>query len=302
MLGGPDAFMQGGLVIARQDRHRHLGHDRPAVERVVDEVDRAAGDRDPVRERVTDGVGAGEGGQERGMRVEDAAGERGEDLRSDQPHVAGEHDRIGRDGLERLGERGIVAARDERRVDPLLRRPVERRALAIGEDEHDLGPEGAALSCGSERAQVRPRPGHADRDPAAHPRRSSGPSAYRPPSSSTGATSPIEACVEPFGGERSVGGRHGVRSHDRDHPDPAVEGRPKLVVLDPAQRAEQAHHRRHRPAARIESRPEAGRQRPRHVARQAATGDVGQPAQVVPAGQEAPCAPRARPWRRSGSA
>ena len=232
VLGGPDAFMQGGLVIARQDRHRHLGHDRPAVERVVDEVDRAAGDRDPVRERVTDGVGAGEGGQERGMRVEDAAGERGEDLRSDQPHVAGEHDRIGRDGLERLGERGIVAARDERRVDPLLRRPVERRALAIGEDEHDLRPEGAAVGCGGECAQVRPRPGHADRDPAAHPRRSSGPSAYRPPSSSTGTTSPIRRASSPSAANAVECGRHGIRSHDRDHPDPAVEGRPKLVVLD----------------------------------------------------------------------
>ena len=66
VLGGPDAFMEGGLVIARQDRHRHLGHDRPAIERVVDEVDRAAGDRDTVRQSVTDGVGAGKAGRSDG--------------------------------------------------------------------------------------------------------------------------------------------------------------------------------------------------------------------------------------------
>ena len=83
VLGRPDPFVERRLVVAGQDRDRLLGHDRPAVERVVDEVDRAAGDRDAVRERVADGVGAGERRQQRRMRVEDPPAERGQDLRAD---------------------------------------------------------------------------------------------------------------------------------------------------------------------------------------------------------------------------
>ena len=56
--------MKGCLVVAGEDRNRLLGHDRAAVERGVDEVDRRARDRDAVREGIPDRVRAREGRQE----------------------------------------------------------------------------------------------------------------------------------------------------------------------------------------------------------------------------------------------
>jgi hypothetical protein len=132
-------------------------------------MDRHAGHRDAVGERVADGVRAGEGRQERGVRVDDPAAEGLEHARADQSHVAGQHDDIGCRAGQRVGQGRIVAVGDESRVDPLLRRPREARACAIGEDEHHCPPEQSALGCPNERAEVRPGARHADRDPPRHP-------------------------------------------------------------------------------------------------------------------------------------
>ena len=137
VLDGPDPVVEARHVVAGQDGDGLLRDDRPAVERRVDEVDRAAGHGHAVRQRVGDRVRARERRQQRRMRVEDPPGERGEDRRPDDPHVAGEDDRVDPDGGQRLGQRRVVAARDERGLDPLLRRPVERRARPVGEDEDD---------------------------------------------------------------------------------------------------------------------------------------------------------------------
>ena len=47
-----DAFVQGVLVVVVAHRHGDLGHDRPGVHAVVDEVDGGAGDLDAVGEGV----------------------------------------------------------------------------------------------------------------------------------------------------------------------------------------------------------------------------------------------------------
>ena len=153
VLDRPDPVVERRRIVAGQDRDRLLRHDRAAVERRVDEMDRAAGHLHAVGQRVVDGVAAGECRKQRWMRVEDPAVEGGEDGRADDPHVAGQHDRVdgGRD--KGLGQRRVVATRNEGGLDPLLRRPVERRAGAIGEDEGDLAAELAAAS-GRDRARA----------------------------------------------------------------------------------------------------------------------------------------------------
>ncbi len=134
VLDGPDAVLDAGDVVAGHDRDRLLGDDRTAVEGFVDEVDRAARDGHAVRQGVRDGVGPREGGQERGMRVEDAGRQRGQDARPDDPHVARQHGNVRVDCHEGLGQCPIVAAGEERRLDALFGGPVERRARPIGKD------------------------------------------------------------------------------------------------------------------------------------------------------------------------
>ena len=218
------------------------------------------------------------------MGVEDPAGERAEHRRPDDPHVAGEDDDVRPRRPRGRRASGVVgaAAGHERGVDPLLRRPVERRAGPIGEDEHDLAAELAARRRREERPQVatrrrtpRPRSGRSSTRSAAlersarrravarrRPRR-------RPPPRARRRASAVERRVDRRRGD------------DDDHPDAAVERRPQLVV---------ARARRARAMSRMtdgigqrsgSSRaPKVRRQRPRHVAGQAAAGDVGEAAEV----------------------
>ena len=77
-----------------------------------------------------------------------------------------------------------------------------------------------------------------------------------------------------------------LRRDHEDHPEPAVERRPELDVVDPAEGPHEAHDRRHRPARGVDARTELAGQRPGHVPGQAAAGDVGDPAKVVAGGPE----------------
>ena len=115
-------------VVAGQDRHGLLGDDRPAVEGRVDEVDGAAGDPHARGERVLDRVRARERRQERRMRVDDPAVERGQDGRPDDPHVAGEDDRVDPD----RGERSPRASRRRRRGRARSRSPAPPPSRAPG--------------------------------------------------------------------------------------------------------------------------------------------------------------------------
>ena len=99
------------------------------------------------------------------MDVEDPTRERGKHPRPDDAHVAGEHDDVDTDRVERLGERRIVAARHERGLEPLLCGPVKRRARPVGEDEDHRATEASSFAGGNQRPQVRARPRDTDRDP-----------------------------------------------------------------------------------------------------------------------------------------
>ena len=118
-------------------------------------MDRATRQRGSVSERVGDRVGAWEGRQQRRMRVEDPSAEGLQDRGADDPHVAGQHDGVDAHGYQRFGEGRVVTARHERGLDPLFRRPVERRTGAIGEDERDLAAELASSGRRGEGSQVR---------------------------------------------------------------------------------------------------------------------------------------------------
>ncbi len=178
MLDGLDARPQARFVVAGQDRHRLLGEDRATVERGVDEVDRDAGHDHAMLEGVADAVRARERRQQRGMGVDDPARVGSQHERADQPQVPGQHHDIGAGAGERLGQRGVVATRDEGRVDPLLGSPVESWAGPIGDDEDDVAAQLAAGRGRMEGPEVGAGSGDGDRDPRrfAHSTDPSGPS------------------------------------------------------------------------------------------------------------------------------
>jgi len=138
-------------------------------------------------ERVAHRVGARERRQERRVGVQDASAERSQGPRPDEAHVAGEDDdrrvRCAKGLCEDTISIGALScvggrqARQQGRVDPLLRRPIEGRAGPIGEDEADLAAELTAFRGRRQGAQVAARAGDADGDPGAQAATRSGASA-----------------------------------------------------------------------------------------------------------------------------
>ena len=171
VLHRADALVQGLGVITGEHRHGLLRHDRTAVERRVDKVDGDARDRHAVRQGVADGMRTRERREQRRVGVDDPPLVGREDRRPDQPHVAGEHDDVGPDACEGLGEGRVVAIADQRGPDPLLHGPVEGRTRPVRKDQHDVATELATGRRRLQRPQVGPGTRHADRDPAAGSRR-----------------------------------------------------------------------------------------------------------------------------------
>ena len=178
VLDRVEPLQERGLVIAGKHRDCLGKDDRAAIERRVDEVHSHAGHRSAGRERVADRVGPGEAGQERGVHVEDAAREGREDGRADEAHETGQDNRVRARGAERLGEHpvrlrpagGLARPEpgNERRVEARFGRPVEGRARAVGEHEHDPGRQGVARDPGLEGPQVAPTPRDTHRDQVVH--------------------------------------------------------------------------------------------------------------------------------------
>ena len=164
-----DPLVQARDVVAAQDRDRLLDDDRAAVERGVHEVDGRARDRRSVVEGVAHRMRTREGRQQRGMDVDDPAGECRQHARSDHPHVARQHDDVGTGTRQHVGQRRVVAARDRCGIDPLLHRPLECGARPIGEHQDDPAAELATTRRRMQRAQVRPGARHADGDARARP-------------------------------------------------------------------------------------------------------------------------------------
>src|SRR3954454_21809577 len=88
-----DAFLDSGDVprIRRIDRERLLQDDRSRGDSLVDEVDAHPHLLDAVGDRLLDRVQAWKRRQERGMDVDDPAGEAAYEARPEQLHEAGEH-------------------------------------------------------------------------------------------------------------------------------------------------------------------------------------------------------------------
>ena len=270
------------VVVVGQDRDRLLRDDRSAVERGIDEMDRAAGHGHAVGQGIRHGMGAGEGRQQRRMGVDDPSRESGQHRGADDPHVTGKHDDVGGDGASSVAASAASSPPGhERGLDPLLRRPLERRAGAIGEDEDDLAAELAAIGGCRQRPQVRAGTRDADGDPAAHAGTAEG--RLEIASAAEGVRVgdlTDEGRLQAVLRQSRDRCRHGLTRQDGDHADPAVERGAQLVVVHPAERPDQAHHRRHHPARWIEARAQSFGQRARHVAGQSAAGDVGEAVEV----------------------
>ena len=211
---------------------------------------------DAVGERVAHRVGARERRQERRMGVEDPVRVRRQDPRADDPHVAGQDDDIGPGGSQRIGQGGIVAARHERRVDPLLRGPVEGRAGAVGERPgrsrrraRRASPPRGAPAGSSRRPTRRRRCGRSRDDLERALRRSA-----RPPTGAGVDHLADDRRATPCSASAAMAAATASGGTTATMPEPAVERRAQLVVVEPAQGAEQAHDRRHRASASGSSR------------------------------------------------
>ena len=102
-----DPFVQSVFVVVVEHRDGLLRQDRPGVSPGVDQVHRAAGDPDPVGQRVGHRVRTGEGRQQRRMGVDDPAGEPRKKLRPKDFHEPGGHHQIGLVRGGGLGDGGV---------------------------------------------------------------------------------------------------------------------------------------------------------------------------------------------------
>jgi hypothetical protein len=160
-----DSGVERGYVIVFHDLNTLLQKDWATVQVIGYQVDRAAGDFDPMFERLGDGVHrAAERGQQRRMHVQNPAIERGDELghqdlvEAGQDHQAdvARPKRLAEDCLavRSAGERGAVgeADRDARGFGAADGDGVG----AIAADQHDPGRK-ARLTRGIEQGlQVRP--------------------------------------------------------------------------------------------------------------------------------------------------
>ena len=85
-----------------------LCDDPPAVERRIDPVDRHAEDLDPVVEGLPDGVLPAEGGQQRGMDIDDPPAAGPQHRRPEDAHVSGQTDQLRTSLLEPLHDQPLV--------------------------------------------------------------------------------------------------------------------------------------------------------------------------------------------------
>ena len=161
---------------------RALEDDRARVDPFIDEVDRHAEDLDPVLDGLLDRPHAGEGGQQRGVDVDDPVGEARHEARVEDRHVAGEHDEldplldqpVAHGGIAR-GPRAELRAQEDPRPHARGVGTLERarRALVAGNgDDLDL----ATVNAVQQRLEVRALARREDADPhaATRPSRSLG--------------------------------------------------------------------------------------------------------------------------------
>src|SRR4051812_26564560 len=145
MLGSVNAREERLLRVVVVDQDGLLGDDRPAVERVVDEMNRDARYSRAGRQCVAHWMSARERGQQAGMDVEYPTAVARQRLRAEHAHEACEHDPVDPCALKRTRDRGVPcrAVRVDRGIDQggrnvLLSGKAEGIARTIGEYERDL--------------------------------------------------------------------------------------------------------------------------------------------------------------------
>ena len=123
-----------------------LDDDDAVVDLLVDEVDGAAGDLDAVVEGLVLGVESGEGGQERGVDIDDAVGVGLDESGRDDAHVACEADEVdlvlvkAGDELGVLGVAGAAGGGDAEGGEAQFAGGLEAFGVfAVGEDDGDFG-------------------------------------------------------------------------------------------------------------------------------------------------------------------
>ncbi len=100
VLFGEDAAVEGFGCVGVEDGDSALDDDGAMIKLLIDKVDGAAGDFDAVSEGLLLSFEAGECGKQRGMNVEDAIAEGGDEVGREEAHVAGQADEIDVVGLE----------------------------------------------------------------------------------------------------------------------------------------------------------------------------------------------------------
>src|SRR5665811_1318215 len=141
-------------------------------------MDGDAGDLDAGPERVADSVRTRKGWQQGRVDIDDWALHAGKRLGAEDTHVAGQHyqlrpDRGQRFGQDIVGRRPLLRLAElgnghDQGVYPLLHRPLDGGAIAIGEDEGDLGVQSAPLGGGLQGPQVAAETRNSNRDSMCH--------------------------------------------------------------------------------------------------------------------------------------
>src|SRR6185437_7474312 len=148
-----------GVVVKNGDGA--LQNDWAGVEVFVDKMHGASGDFHAVVDRLVLRVETGEGGQERGVNVQDAVGELADEGGAEQPHESGQTDQIDRVLAEGIDDRTVV----DFAVEPAGRQANGRKAAfacageaggvgAVGDDDGDLSIERAGLNPISDSFEV----------------------------------------------------------------------------------------------------------------------------------------------------
>ena len=163
-------------AVAGQHRDCGLADDRTVVERLGDEVDRAAGVAVRVRQRLCMGVEAAVVRQQRGVDVEHPAVPLRDESGGQDAHVTRQCDELRvrfaqfriDPRIVRLARHALVRERES--GDPLgLGEPQSRRVRIVAHDEHDLVGTSRGAAGIDQRRHVGPTPRNHRRDPRAPP-------------------------------------------------------------------------------------------------------------------------------------
>src|SRR5215469_15023924 len=125
-----DACVQRLHGVVRQHGYSGLQEDRAGVDVVGDDVDGAAGDPDAVCKRALHGVHASrEGGQQRGVNVENAAGESRREAGAQDPVVAGVDNELDAVFAQPVTHSRVALLP---RIEPPLRELAEQEPMLAG--------------------------------------------------------------------------------------------------------------------------------------------------------------------------